>query len=146
MRYCAPRDCYTSRPYQTGATRVAASPRWLVGFFFPLWTPCTLARRLSHARISICSVCILARITRQDAVALLRLDDLYVDSFQVQDVKTLTGDHLRYASTWFHAFLLVSCLGYLTTVRLALLFCRVRAGFVGTLNIYEASLAFALVT
>lgn len=33
----------------------------------------------------------------QDAVALLRLDDLYVDSFQVQDVKTLTGDHLRYA-------------------------------------------------
>ncbi|CAN0527188.1 unnamed protein product, partial [Laminaria digitata] len=33
----------------------------------------------------------------QDAVALLRLDDLYVDSFQVQDVKTLAGDHLRCA-------------------------------------------------
>ena len=33
----------------------------------------------------------------QDSVALLRLDDLYVDSFMVTDVKMLAGDHLSRA-------------------------------------------------
>jgi len=32
-----------------------------------------------------------------DAIALLRLEDLYIDSFDVQDVKTLHGEHLSRA-------------------------------------------------
>merc|ERR1740117_1119715 len=33
----------------------------------------------------------------RDSVALLRLDDLYIDSFEVKDVKTLQGEHLSRA-------------------------------------------------
>lgn len=52
------------------------------------------ARETSPKMLSNCVEAFMLGFDQADAVALLRLDDLFIQSFEVKDVKRLQGDHL----------------------------------------------------